>query len=77
VGTAVRDAVGFIHFSQFTNQLDYADVATALNNHVRDSVVQQAVIDSAVNRSITFEGAFQLLDPNRITVTPVRLKVAS
>src|SRR5207237_1008807 len=68
VGTAIRDAAGFIHFSQFTNQLDYADVATALNNRVRDTVVQDAVVSSAVSRSITFDGACELVDPKRILV---------
>jgi len=30
-GTALRDALPFIQFSQFTNQLEYARVANALN----------------------------------------------
>ncbi len=75
VGTAVRDAAGFIHFSQFVNQLDYADVATALNDRVRESVVNKLADTLAANTPVSFEGAFSLLDPNRITVTPVRLSV--
>jgi predicted lipoprotein len=31
-GTALRDALPFIQFSQFTNQLEYARVANALND---------------------------------------------
>src|SRR5262249_52996765 len=34
-GTALRDAVGFINFNQFVNQVDYADAGTALNNQVK------------------------------------------
>jgi predicted lipoprotein len=31
-GTALRDALPFIQFSQFTNQLEYARVSNALND---------------------------------------------
>ena len=33
-GTAVRDALPFIQFNLFTNQLEYANVSGALNDHV-------------------------------------------
>jgi predicted lipoprotein len=76
LGTALRDAVGFISFSQFTNQVDYADAATALNSQVRQKVVATLDTAAATGRSVTFAGAFQLLDPNNIVVTPVQLGVS-
>ena len=33
-GTALRDAVDFIQFGDFTNQIQFADVANALNDRV-------------------------------------------
>ncbi|MGB9377434.1 MAG: DUF2291 domain-containing protein [Mycobacteriales bacterium] len=77
VGTAIRDAVGFIKFSQFTNQIDYADVSTALNTRVRTTVVGGKNFAGAAGKTVTFAGAFQLLDPKHIVVTPVTLDVAA
>jgi len=76
LGTAIRDAVGFIDFSQFANQIDFADVASALNDRVRADVVKGVKPASLKGRDVTFEGAFQLLDPANIVVTPVSLSVA-
>lgn len=75
VGTAIRDVVG-LDFSQFTNQLDYADAATALNAKVKATVVDKVDLQSVKGKKITFTGAFSLLDPSSILVTPVTLEVA-
>jgi predicted lipoprotein len=76
VGTAVRDAVGFIDFSQFTNQIDYADAATALNAKVKATVVNGLDLATIKGKSVTFTGAFQLLDPASVLITPITLQVA-
>jgi predicted lipoprotein len=76
VGTALRDAVGFIDFNQFTNQVDYANAATALNAEVRSKVVNGLDVNGAKSKTVTFAGAFQLLDPNNILVTPAKLEVS-
>lgn len=75
LGTAVRDAVGFIKFGEFPNQIEYANVATALNTQVRDTVISQVDLASAKGKPVTFAGAFQVLDPKNILVTPVQLQV--
>ncbi len=77
VGTAVRDAVGFIDFGQFTNQIDYADAATALNKKVKTSVVNRLDLSSIKGKRVTFVGAFQLLDPSSVMITPITLQVGS
>lgn len=77
VGTAVRDAVGFIDFSQFTNQIDYADTATALNAKVKASVVNSLDLSTIKGKHVTFVGAFQLLDPSSVMITPITLQVGS
>ncbi len=77
VGTAVRDAVGFIEFGQFTNQIDYADAATALNSKVKATVVNSLDLSSIKGKQVTFVGAFQLLDPSSVLITPITLQVGS
>lgn len=77
VGTAVRDAVGFIDFSQFTNQIDYANVATALNTKVKNTVLKDVDAGSLKGKKVTFTGAFQLLTPSSVMITPITLEVGS
>jgi len=76
VGTAIRDVVG-LDFSQFTNQLDYADAATALNAKVKNTVVDKIDLRSVKGKKVTFTGAFSVLDPSSVLVTPVTLEVAA
>ena len=75
LGTAIRDGVGFIEFGQFTNQIDYSAVATALNSEVRSKIVGNLDLSTINGKTVTFAGAFQLLDPQNIVVTPVKLEV--
>ena len=77
VGTAIRDAVGFIKFSGFTNQIDYANVATALNTTVKKTVLKGLDRDSIKGKKVTFTGAFQLLSPSSVMITPITLEVGS
>lgn len=77
VGTAVRDAVGFIDFGQFTNQIDYADAATALNSKVKATVVSGLDLATITGKQVTFTGAFQQLDPSSVLITPITLRVGS
>jgi predicted lipoprotein len=76
VSTAVRDAVGFIDFGQFVNQLDYADAATALNTKVKTTVLSSIDLKTVKGKKVTFSGAFQSVVPSTVTITPVTLKVA-
>ncbi len=77
-GTALRDGLGFISFSEFSNQLDYADVATELNNRVRTDVLAQLPEDrkELQGSEVTFSGAFSALVPGTVMIVPVTLEVA-
>jgi predicted lipoprotein len=77
LGTAVRDALSFIKFAQFTNQVDYADVGIALNDKVRSDVVASRTFTSARGHTVTFLGATEGEDPKGIVVTPVQLSLGS
>jgi predicted lipoprotein len=73
-GTAVRDAAGFIEFGQFTNQVEYAGAATALNEQVKQQVLAGVDADALEGRRVSFTGAFSTVTPDVITITPVKLE---
>lgn len=76
-GTAIRDAVGFIAFGDFTNQIAYANVANEINNKVKTDVVAKVDRVSLTGKKITFYGAFSALSPGLIFLVPTELEVAS
>ena len=76
-GTAIRDAVGFISFNQFVNQVDFADAATALNNQVKAKVLKGVDAKTLKGKPISFTGAFTAIGPTVVTVTPVKLETGA
>jgi predicted lipoprotein len=75
-GTALRDAVGFISFGQFLNQVEYADAATALNNELRTTLLAGLRPAELSGRKVAFTGAFTFLTAGTVTITPVDLREA-
>nr|WP_296067845.1 DUF2291 domain-containing protein [uncultured Actinoplanes sp.] len=75
-GTAIRDAVGFISFGDFTNQIQYADVANQINNRVKTDVIAKAAPTSLDGKKITFYGAFSALAPGQIFLVPTELQAS-
>lgn len=75
-GTEVRDATGTVDFGQFTNQIDYQDAGSALNNEVKTQVIGDLDREKLPGKTIEVVGAFQLINPANWMVTPVRFKVA-
>ncbi|GAB2957901.1 DUF2291 family protein [Streptomyces heilongjiangensis] len=76
-GTALRDAAGFIKFGQFTNQVEYADAGTALNDQMKRKVLAGLDAASLQGRTITVVGAMAPLTADVLTVTPVSVQAAS
>lgn len=76
LGTDLRDAVGFIDFGQFSNQIDYADVATQINAQVKTVVLAKVDRATLTGKKIRFAGAFSLSDPSAVVVIPTTLTVA-
>jgi predicted lipoprotein len=70
-GMAIRDAVGFIGFDQFVNQIDYAEAGNALNQRVLDAVLKPLDQPPAQGDVLSFAGA--LTPGERLVITPVRL----
>jgi predicted lipoprotein len=76
-GTAIRDAVGFIAFGDFTNQIAYANVANEINNKVKTDVLAKVDRASLAGKKISFYGAFSALAAGQIFLVPTELEVAS
>jgi len=77
-GTALRDASSFIHFSDFTNQFDYAGAANALNAYALSEVIAPLPIDALHGRAIVFTGAVAksgTREDGAIEITPVHLEL--
>jgi predicted lipoprotein len=73
-GTALRDALDFIRFTDFVNQLEFAGVASALNDHVVSSVLQTTT-DLVSGAEVSFVGAVPV--SGALEIVPVKLAVAS
>lgn len=75
-GTALRDAVGFIEFGQFTNQVEYADAGTALNEQVKAKVLASVDAAALKGEQVAVVGAMAPLTADVFTVTPVSIEAA-
>lgn len=73
-GTSLRDAVGFIQFNQFVNQLQFAEVGNRLNDRVTTAVIKDFDLATAQGKQVSFHGAFTLSDRSKIVITPVQLQ---
>ena len=78
-GTALRDASGFIHFSDFTNQSDYAAAANALNDSALRFVIAPVEFEKLTGRTVSFVAAVgrsPVREDGAIELVPVRLGVS-
>lgn len=74
-GTELRDATGKITFGQFTNQIEYQDAGSALNNEMKRQVLAKLDAGALSGKTVSVVGAFKLVNPKSWLVTPVRLDV--
>lgn len=73
-GTSLRDALPFIQFNQFTNQLEYADVSNQLNDHVVKDVAGTLSTANLQGKTIEFAGAFTIGQGDSVLITPTKLQ---
>jgi predicted lipoprotein len=73
----VRDATGIVQFSDFTNQIQFADVGNELNARVLKTVVAPLDLSTLKGRTVEFEGTAVVGDPGPPIrdLVPVRLAV--
>ena len=77
-GTALRDALTFIRFSDFINQMDFAAVSTELNNRVLRSVLAGMDPTRLAGKVVSFQGAATLPAPGTsatLEIVPVLFQV--
>jgi predicted lipoprotein len=74
-GTDLRDATGQFTFGDFTNQIDYQNAASALNNEMKSIVLKPLGSGSLKGKTLTVVGVFQLVNPDGWLVTPVQVSV--
>jgi predicted lipoprotein len=55
-GTSLRDSTGLIHFSDFVNQLQFADVGNELNERVLKTVLAPLELGTLAGKKISFAG---------------------
>jgi predicted lipoprotein len=59
-GTALRDALDFVSFTSFTNQIEYAQFGKALNTRVDRVLLSTLPRDQLVGRTVKVLGVFPL-----------------
>ncbi len=72
-GNALRDSVGFIAFNDFTNQIEFGGVSTALKDRIAAELIDETDFDSLVGSTVSFVGAFTYDDPEEVVIIPVSL----
>jgi predicted lipoprotein len=72
-GTALRDALPFISFNVFDNQLEHAAVSRELHLLVVDSVLTPVDRPGLDGATISFTGAFTLTNDRPLVLTPTGL----
>lgn len=75
-GTVLRDALPFIQFSQFVNQLQFAAVGNALNDRVANTVLAPVRGGAPAGSVVSFSGASTLPTADAIPdIVPVAIEV--
>ncbi len=72
---SVRDAVKFIQFNDFVNQLDFAEVSRIIKTRVLNEVIGPLNIKDIEGKIIDFEGAITFDRKDKIFITPTNLKL--
>jgi predicted lipoprotein len=76
LGTTLRDALPFIDFTQFVNQLDYADVGNELNARVVRTVLAPVQLQELPGKIVSFCGACKQPAAGAVPrIVPVKLVV--
>lgn len=75
-GTAIRDSVEFIRFTDIGNQLQFAELAKELNTRMRVESIDPIDLENIEGEQIMFLGAFRLEEEqnlDEVVVTPLVL----
>jgi predicted lipoprotein len=75
-GTSIRDALSFVSFNDFTNQIDFARYGDAFNAYVNRIALEKLPRKDLVGRKVTLIGAYALDSSGEPPViTPVEITI--
>ena len=75
-GTAIRDALDFVSFGDFTNQIDFARFGKAFNTYVDRNTLEKLPRDNLLGRKVTVLGAYPFVSAAETPlVTPVEISI--
>ena len=74
---AVRDSISLINYADFKNQEQWAAVSVAFFNMVSKEVVAPVKASLKEGAKVEYTGCFTVsdIDPSRLEIVPVSLKV--
>jgi predicted lipoprotein len=72
-GSSLRDATTVISFSQFVNQIDFANVSSELNRRAVQTLPPAEELARAAGRNVEFTGTFTVAPGAMPEVAPVKL----
>jgi predicted lipoprotein len=76
-GTALRDALDFVSFNDFTNQIDYAQFGKAFNTHVDKTITSKLPRDALTGKGVTILGVYPFGPASQLPlVTPAELALS-
>ena len=71
---SIRDAVKFIKFNDFVNQLDFADVSRIIKVRVLNEIIGPLKLKEITGKIINFEGAITFDRKDKIYITPTKIE---
>ena len=71
---SIRDAVKFIKFNDFVNQLDFADVSRIIKVRVLNEIIGPLNLKEITGKNINFEGAITFDRKDKIYITPTKIE---
>jgi predicted lipoprotein len=75
-GAAIRDALDFVSFGDFTNQIDFARFGKAFNTYVNRNTLEKLPRQDLIGRKATLIGAYALDSSGEPPlVTPVEITI--
>lgn len=75
--SAVRDALSFINFGDFANQIEFANISREINFYIRDNITENLGDTLPDNSIVSFYGVFIMDKNGKVIITPVTLIVTS
>lgn len=77
VKNAIRDGVAFLKLDDFANQVEFADLSTAFNNRVKESIFANYAAEELVGKELEVYGCISMTAPgfDNYVIIPVEMNV--